>query len=110
MLNRSAWQGEWLMVRRHVLVWIVAAAAIALTSFAASGEDPRTARELHEALLRLNLLIPVFMLPFIAAALAPVFYLREVEQRSGCGIRIVTRPSSLHSPATAPSEPFGLAG
>ncbi|MBN8502013.1 MAG: hypothetical protein J0M19_12775, partial [Sphingomonadales bacterium] len=67
------------MVRRHVLVWIVAAAAIALTSFAASGEDPRTARELHEALLRLNLLIPVFILPFIAAALAPVFYLREVE-------------------------------
>lgn len=30
--------------------------------------------------------------------------------RSGCGIRIVTRPSAEHSPAMPSGEPFGLAG
>ena len=30
--------------------------------------------------------------------------------RSGCGIRIVARPSSLHRPAIASADPLGLAG
>ena len=79
MLSRSDWRGEWLLVRRHPLVWIVAAGAIALIAFAASNEAPRDNRELFEALLRLNLFIPAFVLPFVAGALAPVFYLREVD-------------------------------
>jgi hypothetical protein len=79
MLSRSDWQGEWLVTRRHPLIWIVAAVVIVFVAFGASNEAPRSEREISEALLRLNLLIPVFVLPFVAGAFAPVFYLREVE-------------------------------
>lgn len=79
MLSRSDWRGEWLIARRHPLVWIVAAGTIVLVALAAGQEAPRNQRELFEALLRLNLFIPAFVLPFVAGALAPVFYLREVE-------------------------------
>lgn len=78
MLTRASWNGEWLIIRRHPLVWIIASAAVAFIAFAASNEVPGDARELREALLRLNLFIPVFVLPFVAGALAPVIYLREV--------------------------------
>ena len=30
--------------------------------------------------------------------------------RSGCGIRMVPLPSSLHMPVMPPGEPFGLCG
>lgn len=79
MLSRADWKGEWLVTRRHPLIWIVAAGAIAFVTFGVSNEAPRSERELFEALLRLNLFIPVFILPFLAGALAPVFYLRDVE-------------------------------
>lgn len=79
MLTRASWTNEWLMIRRHPLVWIVALVAIAFIAFAASNETQGDARELREAVLRLNLFMPVFVLPFVAGALAPVFYLREVE-------------------------------
>lgn len=83
MLTRYSWVSEWLVVRRHPLVWIGALLAIAFIAFAASNEAAGDARELREALLRLNLLIPVFVLPFVAGALAPVFYLREVDHGLG---------------------------
>lgn len=79
MLSRSDWRGEWLIARRHPLIWIVALGTVVLVALAAGQEAPRNERELFEALLRLNLFIPAFVLPFVAGALAPVFYLREVE-------------------------------
>lgn len=79
MLTRAGWRGEWLIERRHPLLWIVAAGGIAFIALAAGNEAPRNQRELFEALLRLNLFIPAFVLPFVAGALAPVFFLREAE-------------------------------
>jgi len=76
MLTRADWRGEWLIARRHPLLWIVAAGGIAFIALAAGNEAPRNQRELFEALLRLNLFIPAFVLPFVAGALAPVFCAR----------------------------------
>ena len=95
MLTRHGWASEWLVVRRHPLVWIVALLAIAFIAFAASTEPTGDARELREALLRLNLFIPVFVLPFVAGALAPVFYLREVNH--GLGEVFAAYPLSLRA-------------
>lgn len=95
MLTRHGWISEWLVVRRHPLVWIVALLAIAFIAFAASNESTGDARELREALLRLNLFIPVFVLPFVAGALAPVFYLREVNH--GLGEVFAAYPVSLRA-------------
>lgn len=79
MLTRVDWRGEWLIVRRHPLIWIVATVAIAIVALAAGNDAAGDKRELLESLLRLNLFIPAFVLPFVAGALAPVFYLREVD-------------------------------
>ncbi|MDP3907526.1 hypothetical protein [Novosphingobium sp.] len=79
MLTRADWRGEWLIVRRHPLIWIVASLAIAIVALAAGNDAAGNKRELLESLLRLNLFIPAFVLPFVAGALAPVFYLREVD-------------------------------
>lgn len=82
-MGHSGWKAEWLIVRRHPLVWIVALVAIAFIALAAGNEAPADERELREALLRLNLFMPMFVLPFVAGALAPVFYLRETDHGLG---------------------------
>lgn len=79
MLSLAELQNEWRIVRRHPLGWIVIAAAIAFVGIAAANESPGSFRELSESLLRLSFFIPLLVLPFSAGALAPVFFLREVE-------------------------------
>ncbi len=83
MLTRAGWRSEWLVVRRHPLVWAAIAGAIAFLAMAAANEAPRNQRELFEAVLRLNLFVPAFVLPVVAGALAPIVFLREVEHGLG---------------------------
>lgn len=106
MLNRDSWIGEWLIIRRHPLVWIIALVAIAFIAFAASNEAPGDVRKLREAVLRLNLFMPVFVLPFVAGALAPVFYLREVEH--GLGEVFAAYPLTLRGWLSARLGGFAL--
>jgi hypothetical protein len=79
MLMASKLRNEGHIVARHPLMWIVIAAAAGFTAIAAANDSPGTTRELTESLLRLNYFVPMFILPFVAGALAPVFFLREVE-------------------------------
>lgn len=64
---------------RHPLVWVVIAGSIGFTLVAAANDSASNIRELIESLLRLNYFVPALILPFAAGALAPVFFLREVE-------------------------------
>lgn len=79
MLTRADWRSEWLITRRHPLLWAVIAGSTALVALAASNEAPRTDRELYESAVRLGLLVPAFILPFLAGAITPVFTLRDAE-------------------------------
>lgn len=79
MLSAAELRGEARIVARHPLVWVVIAAATGFAAVAAANDSPGTTRELTESLLRLNYFVPVFILPFVAGALAPVFFLREIE-------------------------------
>lgn len=79
MLNAVALRNEWRVLRRHPLVWLVLAGACAFSLLVATGSPGDPGATAAEALLRLNLFIPAFMLPFMAGALAPSAYLREVE-------------------------------
>lgn len=106
MLTRAGWQGEWLIIRRHPLVWLVAMGAIGFIAFAAGNESPQTDRELFEALLRLNLFAAAFVLPFVAGAIAPVFYLREVEH--GMHDLFAAYPQSLRAWLTVRLGSFAI--
>ncbi|MFN3747474.1 MAG: hypothetical protein ACK4SJ_02185 [Sphingorhabdus sp.] len=70
---------EWRLLARHPLFWIVLAGTAAFSLLVAKGSPAQPGSSAIEALLRLNLFIPTFLLPFAAGALGPIFYLREVE-------------------------------
>ncbi|RDV07260.1 hypothetical protein DXH95_07810 [Sphingorhabdus pulchriflava] len=79
MLSRFHIGNEWRLFARHPLFWIVLAGTAAFSLLVARGSPAQPGSSAIEALLRLNLFIPTFMMPFAAGALGPIFYLREVE-------------------------------
>ncbi len=79
MLGKLHLLNEWRVMRRHPMIWV---ALIAITLFSAAvvrGSPVDPGEGADAALLWLNVLFPMFMLPFFAGALAPIFYLREID-------------------------------
>lgn len=79
MLNRLQWRNEWRLQARNPLVWIALAALVGFSVVVADGSPAEPGASAAAALLRINLFIPAFMLPFLAGALGPLFYLRETD-------------------------------
>lgn len=79
MLIRLDMRNEWRLQSRNPLIWIalVIVAGFSLVIADGSPSDPGTPAV--AALLRINLFIPAFILPFLAGALGPLFYLRETD-------------------------------
>lgn len=79
MLNRLQWRNEWRLQSRNPLVWISLTIVAGLSLAVANGSPSDTDASAAEALLRINLFIPAYILPFLAGALGPLFYLRETD-------------------------------
>lgn len=78
MLNALHLRNEWRLLVHNPLLWIVLAAVAGFSMVIADGSPADPGSGAYGALLRLNQFIPVFILPFLAGALGPLFYLREV--------------------------------
>lgn len=83
MLAPLQLRNEWRFLGRHPLLWLALAGAVAMSSLVANGSPAPSGSTSAEALLRASLFIPAFILPFIAAALGPAIFLREVEHDMG---------------------------
>lgn len=79
MLGGLEWRNEWRLLCRNPLLWIALAAIAGFSLLIARGSPADPGSDAIAALLRLNLFAPAFMLPFLAGALGPLFYLREVD-------------------------------
>lgn len=79
MLSLVAIRNEWRLLRRHPMIWIALIGVAGFSLLVAKGSPSDPGATAGEALLRLNLFIPAFMLPFAAGALAPSAFLRENE-------------------------------
>lgn len=79
MLTRLRLTNEWRILWRHPLVWLALAGVGGFSAVLAIGSPAPVGSDAGEALLRLNLFVPTFILPFLAGALGPVFFLRESE-------------------------------
>ncbi|KUO54251.1 MAG: hypothetical protein APF78_01605 [Sphingomonadales bacterium BRH_c3] len=79
MLGRLKLGNEWRFLSRQPLVWLALAGAVIMSAVMAGGSPAPSGSTPAEALLRVNLFIPAFILPFLAAALGPTVFLREVE-------------------------------
>jgi ABC-2 type transport system permease protein len=79
MLNGVHMRNEWRLLARYPLLWIAVAGSIGFSLLIANGSPAESGSGAVGALLRLNLFLPVFILPFIVGALGPIFYLREVD-------------------------------
>ncbi|WP_435416842.1 hypothetical protein WAB17_08050 [Parerythrobacter aurantius] len=64
---------------RHPLVGLALVSAAMMSGMLAAGSAAPVGSTPAEALLRANFFIPIFVLPFLAAAIGPVVFLREVE-------------------------------
>lgn len=67
------------VLNRNPLIWITLALIGGFSLLIAKGSPPEPGSSAVAELLRLNLFIPAFMLPFFAGAIGPIIYLREVE-------------------------------
>jgi ABC-2 type transport system permease protein len=79
MLGQLELRNEWRFLARNPLLWIALVAMAGFSLLLANGSTAEPGTDTIAALLRLNLFIPIFMLPFLAGALGPAFYLREVD-------------------------------
>ena len=79
MLKRLHVRNEWRLLVRYPLLWIVLVGSVGFGWLIANGSPAETGSDAVEALRRLNLFLPSFILPFAVGALAPIFYLREVD-------------------------------
>ena len=79
MLARIA--NEARVLRRHPMIWAAIAGVVLFSAAAVRGAPTESEGGAAAALLWLNILFPMFMLPFFAGALAPIFYLREVNHQ-----------------------------
>lgn len=77
MLNQLQWRNEWRLQSRNPLVWIALAITAGFSLIIADGSPADPGTPAVAALLRINLFIPAFILPFLAGALGPLYYLRE---------------------------------
>ena len=81
MLARIA--NEALVLRRHPMIWAAIAGVVVFSAAAVRSAPTDPEDGVAAALLWLNILFPMFILPFFAGALAPIFYLREVDHQMG---------------------------
>ncbi len=79
MLINLRLANEWRILWRHPLVWLALAGVGGFSAVLAMGSPVPVGSDAREALLRMNLFVPTFILPFLAGALGPVFFLREAE-------------------------------
>ena len=79
MLNPLQWRNEWRLQSRNPLIWIALAIVAGFSLVIADGSPADPGTPATAALLRINLFIPAFILPFLAGALGPLFYLRETD-------------------------------
>jgi hypothetical protein len=79
VLSLLQWRNEWRLQSRNPLVWIALAIVAGFSLVVADGSPADPDSSATFALLRINLFIPAFMLPFLAGALGPLFYLRETD-------------------------------
>jgi len=77
MLNQLQWRNEWRLQSRNPLVWIALAITAGFSLVIADGSPADPGTPALAALLRINLFIPAFILPFLAGALGPLYYMRE---------------------------------
>lgn len=71
-------RNEWRLVGRHPLTWAAIVGGTLFSAMVVKGSPADPADGAGAALRWLNLFLPMFVLPFVAGALAPIIYLREV--------------------------------
>lgn len=79
MLSQLQWRNEWRLQSRNPLTWIALAVVAGLSLVIADGSPSDSGRSAAASLLRINLFIPAYILPFLAGALGPLFFLRETD-------------------------------
>lgn len=79
MLGRLHLRNEWRLLARHPLVWLALAGVTGFAGIIASGSPGPDGSNTIERLLRINLFVPSFILPFLAGAIGPIVFLREAE-------------------------------
>lgn len=79
MLGRLHLRNEWRLLARHPLVWLALAGVTGFAGIIASGSPGPEGSNTVERLLRINLFVPSFILPFLAGAIGPIVFLREAE-------------------------------
>lgn len=79
MLKQLQWRNECRLQSRNPLIWIALAIVAGFSLVIADGSPSDPGASAVAALLRINLFIPAFILPFLAGALGPPFYLRETD-------------------------------
>lgn len=72
-------RNEWRVLRRHPLIWCSLVASLLFSAAVVQGSPVDPHDGAAAALLWFNILYPMFVLPFVAGALAPIFYLREID-------------------------------
>lgn len=76
---KTATLNEWRILWRHPLIWVVIIGATMFSAVVVRGAPTDPAEGAAVALKWLNLFLPMFVLPFAAGSLAPIFYLRELD-------------------------------
>lgn len=79
MLSWAGFRDEWRLQSRNPLIWIALAIVAGFSLVIADGSPSDPGASAEAALLRINLFIPAFILPFLAGALSPLFFLRETD-------------------------------
>jgi ABC-2 type transport system permease protein len=79
MLGRLHLRNEWRLLARHPLVWLALAGVTGFAGIIANGSPGPEGSNTVERLLRINLFVPSFILPFLAGAIGPIVFLREAE-------------------------------
>lgn len=72
-------RNEGRVLRRHPMIWVAMIAILLFSAAVVRGAPTDPEEGARAVLLWANILFPMFMLPFFAGALAPIFYLREVD-------------------------------
>ena len=86
-------KNEYRVLRGHPIIWLSVLAATAFGALAAYGTPFGVEEGAGRALVWFNVLYPMFVLPFVAGAIAPIVFVREVDH--GLGEMIGSYPLSV---------------
>ena len=74
----SGLRNEWRVIGRHPLTWLALICSTVFSALVVQGSPVGPTDGAGAALRWLNMFWPMFVLPFVAGAVAPIIYLREI--------------------------------